>query len=143
MATNFTPFASLAGGVLIGAAAVLLMAMLGRIAGATGIFTGLFFPADRRDWAWRAAMLAGMVSAPGVMWLGSGTVPEMTVSASHMTLALGGVLVGVGVFLGSGCTSGHGVCGLARLSPRSLVATLTFMATMTATVFVSRHVLGG
>ena len=143
MATTFTPFASLAGGIMIGIAAVLLMLALGRIAGTTGILTGLFFPADAKDWGWRAAMVAGMVSAPGLMFLLTGQMPELNVPVSSASLAIGGVIVGVGVVLGSGCTSGHGVCGLARLSSRSLVATLTFMVTTALTVYVVRHVLGG
>lgn len=128
---------------MIGVAAVLLMLALGRIAGTTGILTGLFFPADTEDWGWRAAMVAGMVSAPGLLFFLTGQMPELSVPVSSASLAIGGVIVGVGVVLGSGCTSGHGVCGLARLSPRSLVATLTFMATTALTVYVARHVLGG
>ena len=143
METTFTPFASLAGGILIGLAAVLLMLTLGRIAGATGIVSGLFFPADRQDWSWRAAMLAGMISAPALMMLITGEMPAIQVPVSSSMVAVGGVIVGIGVVLGSGCTSGHGVCGLARLSPRSLAAVLTFMATTALTVFVVRHVLGG
>ena len=143
MATTFTPFASLTGGIMIGVAAVLLMLALGRIAGTTGILTGLFFPADAEDWGWRAAIVAGMVSAPGLMFLLTGQMPELNVPVSNASLAIGGVIVGFGVVLGSGCTSGHGVCGLARLSSRSLVATLTFMVTTALTVYVVRHVLGG
>jgi uncharacterized membrane protein YedE/YeeE len=143
MATSFTPFASLAGGIIIGVAVVLLMLVLGRIAGMTGVLAGLFFPKDFDDWAWRASAVAGMVSAPALMALLTGEMPELVIPASSAALAIGGAIVGVGVVLGSGCTSGHGVCGLARLSPRSLVATLTFMATTAATVYVTRHVLGG
>jgi uncharacterized membrane protein YedE/YeeE len=143
VATTFTPFASLTGGIMIGVAAVLLMLALGRIAGTTGILIGLFFPADAEDWGWRAAIVAGMVSAPGLMFLLTGQMPELNVPVSSASLAIGGVIVGFGVVLGSGCTSGHGVCGLARLSSRSLVATLTFMVTTALTVYVVRHVLGG
>lgn len=142
MATEFTPYMSLAGGILIGLSAVLLMMTLGRIAGTTGILTGLFFPADLSDWIWRAAMLAGMISAPALLYLTAGTMPQIMVPVSNMALIVGGAIVGIGVVLGSGCTSGHGVCGLARLSPRSLAATLTFMATTGITVYVIRHVLG-
>ena len=142
MITAFTPVASLAGGVLIGLAAVLLMLSLGRIAGTTGILMGMFFPADLEDWSWRAAMIAGMVSAPALIYLMTGSMPALAVPSSNTALAVGGAIVGIGVVLGSGCTSGHGVCGLARLSPRSLAATLTFMATTAATVYVIRHVLG-
>ena len=142
METDFTPGLSSFGGILIGLAAVLLMASIGRIAGATGILTGLFAPSNAADWMWRAAMLAGMVSAPSAVLLATGEMPVITVPVSMWSLAIGGFIVGIGVVLGSGCTSGHGVCGLARLSPRSLVATLTFMITTAATVFLIRHVIG-
>lgn len=142
MTTPFTPLASLAGGALIGLAAVLLMAFHGRIMGATGILTGAFLPTGPGDRGWRVALLAGMVSAPMLWRLVSGGWPVIDVPAPTAALALGGLLVGVGVTLGGGCTSGHGVCGNARLSPRSIVATLTFMATCAATVFVIRHLIG-
>lgn len=141
-ATAFTPWLSLAGGGLIGLAAVLLMAGLGRIMGATGILAGAMLPEDSREFGWRAAVLAGMVTAPLLATL-IGTAPAITVPVTLPMLAVGGALVGIGVTLGSGCTSGHGVCGLARLSARSLVATLTFMAAAVLTVFVIRHVFGG
>lgn len=143
MATTFTPMASLAGGMLIGTAAVLLMLFLGRIAGATGILAGIFFPANRDDWSWRAAMVAGMLAAPAAFFALTSQAPQIDVPVSALSLAVGGVIVGIGVTLGSGCTSGHGVCGLARLSVRSLVAVLTFMAATGITVYVARHVLGG
>lgn len=143
MITTFTPIASLAGGILIGLSAVFLMLVLGRIAGATGVVTGLFFPADSSDWSWRAAMIAGMVSAPAVIVLITGNWPDLDVPVSNLSLVVGGAIVGIGVVFASGCTSGHGVCGLARLSPRSLAATLTFMATTAVTVYVTRHVIGG
>ena len=143
METTFTPLQSLAGGVLIGVAAVLLMALHGRIAGATGILAGVIMPQGRDDFLVKAALLAGMVAAPTVFLLATGAGPEITVPVSMLALIVGGVIVGVGVTLGNGCTSGHGVCGLARFSLRSLVATLTFMATTAATVFVVRHVIGG
>ena len=142
MPTDFTPIMSLAGGALIGLAAVLLMMTVGRIAGATGILAGLLFPADIRDWTWRAAMITGMVAAPFLLQALGYSAIEITVEASTAVIAIGGVVVGVGVTLGAGCTSGHGVCGLARLSPRSLVAVLTFMATAAATVYVGRHIVG-
>lgn len=141
METVFTPGLSTVGGILIGLAATLLMASLGRIAGATGIVTGLFAPTNTADWIWRAAMLAGMVSAPAAMLLVTGEMPPITVPVSMAALAIGGFIVGVGVVLGSGCTSGHGVCGLARLSPRSFAAVATFMATTAATVFLIRHII--
>ncbi|GIT91987.1 hypothetical protein JANAI62_24440 [Jannaschia pagri] len=142
METAFTPLASLMGGLLIGTAAVLLMATLGRVLGATGILGGLLWPQDAADWGWRAAMVAGMVLAP-ILLAGLGRPVAVEVPVGSAMLIGGGLLVGVGAALGSGCTSGHGVCGLARLSPRSLAATVTFMATCAATVFVARHVVGG
>lgn len=141
--TAFTPIQSLGGGALIGLAAVLLMATLGRIMGATGIVAGLLQPAGLSDWSWRAAVLAGMVSGPVAYLLISGQAPELQIPVSTPMLLVGGFLVGIGVTFASGCTSGHGVCGMARLSPRSIVATLTFMIATGITVFVVRHVLGG
>ncbi|WP_425091490.1 YeeE/YedE family protein [Tropicimonas sp. S265A] len=141
--TVFTPWASLSGGVLIGLAATLLMLTLGRIMGATGVLSGLVQPASRAEFAWRAALLAGMVTGPLLVWGLTGQMPAVEVPVSVPALIIGGLIVGLGVTYGSGCTSGHGVCGMARLSPRSIVATLTFMATTFATVFVVRHVIGG
>ncbi|MFT3974130.1 MAG: YeeE/YedE family protein [Amaricoccus sp.] len=140
--TAFTPIASLAGGALIGLAAVLLMALHGRILGVTGILTGALLPAGPGDRGWRVALLAGVVSAPLAWRLATGGWPVIDVPVPGAALAFGGLLVGVGVTLGGGCTSGHGICGNARLSPRSLVATLTFMASCFVTVFVVRHLLG-
>lgn len=140
--TEFTPLASLAGGALIGLAAVLLMTVHGRIMGATGILTGAFLPTGPGDRSWRIAILAGMVSAPLLWRFAIGGWPVIDVPVPTAALALGGLLVGVGVTLGGGCTSGHGICGLARLSPRSAVATVTFMAACFATVFIVRHVMG-
>lgn len=142
METLFTPLASLAGGALIGLAAVALMLVHGRIFGATGILAGALMPSGVRDWSWRAALLAGMVSGPLAMRALTGEFPEITVPVALPALLVGGVLVGVGVTLGSGCTSGHGVCGMARLSKRSVAATLTFMATTGLTVYILRHVIG-
>ena len=142
METAFTPLESLAGGALIGVAAVFLMASLGRVMGATGVLSGVLWPASASDRAWRLAILAGMVSGPLLVRAVTGAFPVIEVPASLPMLALGGVIVGIGVSFGAGCTSGHGVCGLARLSPRSLVATLSFMATTAVTVFVIRHVYG-
>lgn len=141
--TAFTPWASLGGGVLIGVAATLLMLVLGRIFGATGIVSGLVQPASGRDVGWRATLLAGMVSGPAFVWLLSGQMPAIQVAGSSLAQAVGGLIVGIGVTYGSGCTSGHGVCGMARLSPRSIVATLTFMLFTGLTVFVIRHVFSG
>lgn len=140
--TEFTPALSLFGGALIGLSAVLLMAFHGRIAGMTGILSGLLPPVSS-DWAWRAAFVAGAIVAP-MLILG---VSEQAIAYSSPVatpwIIIGGLIVGVGVYFGSGCTSGHGVCGMARLSPRSIAATATFMATAIATVFVIRHVIGG
>ena len=142
MITDFTPFPARLGGSLIGLAAVALMAFNGRIAGMTGIMTGLL-PPFAADWGWRAAFLLGAIGAPILMVLAGGHTVAFESTAPAPWLIVGGLIVGVGVYFGSGCTSGHGVCGIARLSPRSIVATLTFMATAVATVFVVRHVLGG
>lgn len=140
--TTFTPWNSLGGGVLIGLAATLLMLLHGRIMGATGILAGLVMPASRPDFAWRAALVAGMVCGPSVLWLLTGLWPEAQVTVPLPLLLVSGVVVGIGVSYGGGCTSGHGVCGIARLSPRSIVATLTFMVTTFATVFILRHMIG-
>jgi uncharacterized membrane protein YedE/YeeE len=138
--TDFTPFQSLLGGALIGLSAVLLMAFHGRIAGITGIISGVIPPLSG-DWQWRAAFLVGSASIPLAYMLAGGAV-EFSVPVSTAALVGGGVLVGIGVHFGNGCPSGHGICGIARLSPRSIVAVLTFMATAIVTVFVVRHVIG-
>lgn len=143
METEFTPYASLFGGVLIGLAATLLMAALGRVMGATGVLAGLLPPSSARDAGWRAAVVAGMISGPVLVLLVTGTPISISVPVSTTFLIVGGLLVGLGVTFGGGCTSGHGVCGVARLSPRSIVATLTFMIFTAATVFAVRHVFGG
>ncbi|GLQ56648.1 YeeE/YedE family protein [Devosia nitrariae] len=139
--TQFTPFLSLAGGMLIGLSAVLLMASHGRIAGMTGILSAILPPLSS-DWPWRAAFLAGAVAAPALIVALSADNIGFASSTPTPWLIAGGLIVGVGVYFGSGCTSGHGVCGLARRSPRSIVATGVFMASTAATVFVIRHVLG-
>jgi hypothetical protein len=140
--TTFTPWASLGGGILIGLAATLLMLVHGRILGATGLLSGLVMPAAKGDVAWRAALVAGMVSGPLALRALTGSLPAVQVTVPLPLLILSGLIVGVGASFGGGCPSGHGVCGIARLSPRSVVATLTFMATAFATVFVLRHVIG-
>ncbi len=140
--TVFTPWASLGGGFLIGLATVLLMLVLGRIMGATGILAGILTPSTHPDTDWRVAVLLGMVSGPLAVFGLTGHWPEIAVPVSMPMLLAGGVLVGIGVTYGSGCTSGHGVCGMARLSRRSFAATATFMVTTAITVFVIRHVLG-
>jgi uncharacterized membrane protein YedE/YeeE len=142
IATEFTPWASLGGGFLIGLASVLLMALNGRIMGATGILSAALFDRRPGDTAWRLALLAGMVSGPLAVWAMTGSMPAIAVPVPTLALVVGGLIVGVGVTYGAGCTSGHGVCGMARLSPRSFTATLTFMAATFVTVFVIRHVIG-
>lgn len=142
METSFTPLMSLTGGVLIGLSAVLLMALLGRIMGATGVLGGIVLPASGSEFAWRAVLVAGMITAPVLLAI-FGAPVAVEVPVSTPMLIGGGLLVGFGAATGSGCTSGHGVCGMARLSPRSIVATLTFMAATGVTVFIIRHVLGG
>ena len=135
----FTPWTALAGGLLIGLAAALFVLLNGRIAGISGIVGGLLRPV-RGDIGWRIAFVAGLIGAPLVYALVA-TVPAPRIDAGTGTLALAGLLVGVGTRYGAGCTSGHGVCGLSRLSPRSLVATLAFMGAGFATVFAMRHLL--
>lgn len=135
----FTPGPALAGGVLIGVAAAMFVLLNGRIAGISGILGGLLRH-TRGDAAWRVAFLAGLIGAPLVVGLFH-ALPVIRIDAGTGALVAAGLLVGVGTRYGSGCTSGHGVCGLSRLSPRSLVATLAFMGAGFATVFVARHVL--
>jgi uncharacterized protein len=142
MVTEFTPWASLTGGVLIGLAAVLLMLLRGRVFGATGILAGALTPAGSSDWSWRALLLVGMVTGPLLYAMLFGQMPAIQVPVSTPMMVIGGVIVGIGVTYGSGCTSGHGVCGMARLSPRSITATAVFMLFTFATVYVVRHVLG-
>lgn len=139
--TNFTPVSALLGGALIGLAAALLWGATGRIAGISGIVGGLA-DAARDDIGWRLAFLLGMVAAPLLYAVAAGGLPRVTVTGSSPVLIAGGLLVGIGTRLGGGCTSGHGVCGIARLSPRSLVATATFMTAGGITVFLVRHVFG-
>ena len=137
--SHFTPWASLAGGILIGVSAAIFILFNGRIAGISGILGGLLHPA-RNDILWRVAFLAGLVIAPLLYHLVS-PLPEAVVDADAGILVAAGLLVGIGTRYGAGCTSGHGVCGIARLSPRSLVATACFMAAGFATVFIVRHLL--
>ena len=137
---HFTPWASLAGGILIGLATALLLLANGRVAGISGILGGLLRPA-RGDVAWRVAFIAGLFLAP-LVWLTMRAMPPAQIDHSPALLAAGGLLVGIGTRFGSGCTSGHGVCGIARLSPRSLLATACFVAAGFVTVFVVRHMLG-
>lgn len=137
---HFTPLTALAGGVLIGIAAVMFVLLNGRIAGISGVLGGLLRP-SKGDVAWRVAFVLGLVGAPSVYVLVA-VLPRAQIDAGYGALVLAGLLVGLGTRYGSGCTSGHGVCGLSRLSPRSLVATIAFMGAGFATVFVTRHLLG-
>ncbi len=137
---EFTPWSALAGGMLIGLAAAMFVLLNGRIAGISGVIGGLFKP-NKGDLAWRAAFVLGLVGAPWVYELVA-ALPRPRIDACFGALVIAGLLVGVGTRYGSGCTSGHGVCGLARLSPRSMVATGAFMVAGFATVFIIRHWLG-
>jgi len=139
---NFTPVSALIGGGLIGLASVVLMLFIGRIAGIAGI-AGDLFVAGGSEIGWRLAFIAGLIVGPFLLPLAGGTIPDITIDAPLPMVVAAGLLVGFGTRLGNGCTSGHGVCGLARLSPRSLAATLTFMAAGAAVVFVFRHLIGG
>lgn len=141
--TAFTPVSASIGGALIGISTVMLMALRGNVLGATGILAGFMNPLSSSDWAWRAAILLGMVSGPVAYMLVTGAMPAIEVPVTKPMMVLGGILVGIGVTYGSGCTSGHGVCGLARFSRRSIVATVTFMTTTALTVYIVRHVVGG
>jgi uncharacterized protein len=141
MMTEFTPFASTIGGAMIGASAVLLMATHGRIAGVSGIAVRMFPPYLDKDAAGRFMFILGLVAAPLLYATLSGGWAPMTIAGSSTLLVAAGLLVGFGSIWGSGCTSGHGICGLSRLSFRSLVAVATFMATAIITVFILRHLL--
>jgi len=137
---HFTPWSALAGGALIGVASAIFVLFNGRIAGITGIVGGLFNP-KRRDIGWRLAFIAGLMAAP-LAWLLFAPLPAIEIDANSTLLAAAGLIVGIGTRYASGCTSGHGVCGISRLSPRSIIATLAFMATGVLTVYAARHVLG-
>jgi uncharacterized membrane protein YedE/YeeE len=141
--TTFTPLASLAGGVLIGFAAILLMAAVGRIAGVSGYVSRLLPPYTDGEFSQRLAFVAGLILAPFAVLAATGQLPAHELNASLPVVLIGGLLVGFGSVIGNGCTSGHGVCGIARLSKRSLAATAVFMTTAIATVYVARHVVGG
>ncbi len=138
--TNFTPWSSLLGGLLIGMATAMFLLFNGRIAGISGVVGGLMRPV-RGDVAWRVAFVFGIVVAPFVFGLAA-PLPDVRVDAGTMTLIAAGLLVGAGTRYGSGCTSGHGVCGISRRSPRSFVATASFMFAGFVTVYVVRHLLG-
>lgn len=136
---HFTPWTSLGGGILIGVAAAMLALLNGRIAGISGIIGGVLRPAAG-DMAWRFAFILGLLVAPAAYRLFAAPAAP-TIEASYPVLLLAGLLVGAGTRYGSGCTSGHGVCGLSRLSPRSLAATITFMLAGIVTVYAVRHLL--
>ena len=137
---NFTPWTSLAGGLMIGIATALVLVFNGRIAGISGIVGGLLTPA-RGDIAWRLAFVGGLVLSP-LVFSSIAPLPQVHIEAGYPVLILAGLLVGIGTRYGSGCTSGHGVCGLSRRSPRSMVATVAFMFAGFVTVYVVRHVVG-
>lgn len=134
---------ALLGGVLIGLAATLLLAMNGRIAGISGIVAGLVRPERAGDTSWRVAFVAGLLAAPLATYVITQRPVEIVVETSAPLLVIAGLLVGVGTAIGSGCTSGHGVCGVARVSPRSFIATAVFLITAMIVVFLMRHVFGG
>jgi uncharacterized membrane protein YedE/YeeE len=134
----FTPIPSLVGGMILGVAAALYVLLHGRILGISGIVSGLIHP-QAGDWSWRLALVLGLLSAPFLGALFLGILPIIEVDANWLAIIIAGLLVGFGAQYGSGCTSGHGICGLSRLSPRSLVATLSFMIAGFLVVFVIRH----
>jgi uncharacterized protein len=139
--TTFTPISAALGGLLIGGSVALLLLLNGRVAGISGILGGAL-AVRRNDLAWRLAFIAGLAAAPTIYAASGGTLPSLTVSSSPILLVVGGLLVGFGTRLGGGCTSGHGVCGIARLSWRSIAATAIFMAVAGLTVLVSRNLSG-
>jgi uncharacterized protein len=136
---NFTPWSAISGGVMLGIASALFILLNGRIAGICGILGGLYRP-QRNDIGWRVAFIIGLILAP-LAWATVNTLPNINIEASNSLLAISGLIVGISTRYGSGCTSGHGVCGISRLSPRSIIATLAFMGTGFLTVFIVRHVL--
>ena len=138
---HFTPISALTGGVLIGLSTSLLLLFNGRIAGISGIVGGLLQRHKAGDFAWRATFVLGLILAP-TLYRAFAELPESRIDSGWATLVVAGLLVGFGSRLGSGCTSGHGVCGISRRSPRSIVATLTFMGTGFITVYAVRHLLG-
>jgi uncharacterized membrane protein YedE/YeeE len=139
---NLTAFSGLFGGALIGLATAMLMLLTGRIAGISGIFGGLL-PLRSSERGWRLAFIAGLIAAPLLAALGGMSLPTPTMPASLAVIAIGGLLVGLGSRMGSGCTSGHGVCGTARLSTRSIAATAIFMLVAIVVVAIVRHGIGG
>ena len=140
---NFTPLSALAGGILIGLSAVLLLTVNGRIAGISGIVHGIVAPEKPNDLDWRLLFLVGLIAGAFVYRLLNGMDTSIALEASILIVGGGGILTGIGTAVGSGCTSGHGICGLARRSSRSLAATISFMLVGGITVFILRHVIGG
>lgn len=136
--SQFTPWSALTGGVAIGMAVALLVLFNGRIAGISGIVGGLF-KMRKSDMGWRIAFMSGLIAAP-LVWQLFLSLPAIRIDGGYAMMAMAGLVVGIGTRYGSGCTSGHGVCGLSRLSPRSIIATLAFMGTGFAAVYVIRHV---
>jgi uncharacterized protein len=141
--TTFTPISAAAGGILIGLAAMLLMLTTGRIAGVSGFLSRLLPPYEDKQAPVRLAFLFGLLSAPVIHGAASGSLLTLDVTSNALLLIAAGLFVGIGAVLAGGCTSGHGVCGTARLSIRSLLATPVFLATAMITVFIARHILGG
>ena len=139
---SFTPIPALLGGMILGSAAALYVFLHGRILGISGIVSGLIHP-QQGDRSWRIVLILGLLTAPLLAALFFGIRPIVQVDADWIAVVLAGLLVGFGSQYGSGCTSGHGICGLSRLSPRSLVATLSFMGAGFLTVYVMRHLIGG
>ena len=139
---NFTPVSALIGGLLIGASAALFLILNGRVAGISGILGGLLQP-TRYDVGWRVAFLAGLLLAPVIYTAAGGNLPTVTINAPLGLLIVAGLLVGFGARHGAGCTSGHGVCGIGRRSPRSIAATGIFMTTAILIVLITRHLIGG
>jgi len=139
---SFTPIPSLLGGMILGLAAALYVFLHGRILGISGIVAGLLHP-KMTDSAWRLSLVLGLISAPFLAALFFGMIPIVEIDSSWLAIVIAGLLVGFGAQYGSGCTSGHGICGLSRLSPRSLVATLAFMSSGFVMVFMIRHLIAG
>jgi uncharacterized membrane protein YedE/YeeE len=140
---HFTPFSALGGGLLIGLASIILMAGIGRIAGVTGILAGVMIGligAKKSEWLWRLAFMLGLAISPLLFQL-FGELPAIDIDTGWPAILVAGLIVGFGTRLGSGCTSGHGVCGISRLSPRSIIATIAFMGAGFATVAAIRHLL--
>jgi uncharacterized membrane protein YedE/YeeE len=142
MVTEFTPSSALIGGLLIGLAAAAMMILTGRIAGISGIAVRLLPPVQRKDFSDRLAFIVGLIAAPIVWFAATGSPAAQTVPGNLLLMTVAGLMVGFGSVYGSGCTSGHGVCGLARLSARSFVAVVVFMGAAVVTVFLLRHVIG-